>query len=173
MITVIFPFQLFYCFFLRNAVSLTEFPNLLLEHREKLILRDAAKCVETGVVADVIRLVEAAEHADLWELSHSCEQHKLQMLVGELEHAIKTFQYLAVEVLKSLYASFDNWWGDAGVHHVEQRLVVFVNKHDNTSARLLVGFLENVCQPVAKGIGKLILAVFRLTLCHEGFNGIL
>ena len=108
MVTVIFLFQLFYCLFLCHAVHFAKFLYLILEHRKQFFFGDAAKCVETGVVADVCRLVETAEHADLRELGDSREQHKLQMLVRELENAIKAFKYLAVIVFKSLYVSSHN-----------------------------------------------------------------
>ena len=91
MITVILQFQFFYCFFLSHAVCLSKFLDLILEHHEQLVLRYAAKCVVSRVIADVIRLVESAENTDLRELSHTCKQHELKMFVSEFEHAVETF----------------------------------------------------------------------------------
>ena len=95
------------------------------------------------------------------------------MLVGELEYTIESLEYLAVIVLKGLNVSSHYGRRQAGIHHVEQRLVVFVDKYHDTSACLLVGFPENVCQTVAIGVGKLILTIFFLTFCNEGLNGFL
>ena len=95
------------------------------------------------------------------------------MLVGEFEHAVESLENLAVIVFESLDVTGHYRRRQAGIHHVEQRLVVFVDKHHNTSACLLVGFLENVSQPVAKGVGKLILTISFLTPCHKGLYSFL
>ena len=66
--------------------------NRFIEHREKLIFGDAAQGFIFTAHADVVGLVETAEHAYLRELRHAGEQYELQVLVGILEDPVESPQ---------------------------------------------------------------------------------
>ena len=86
MVAVELPPELGLHLVLRKLILGGHLPYLLPEHGVQLLLGDAEQCVVACREADVVGLFEAAEHTYLRELSHSCEQHELKMLVGSLEH---------------------------------------------------------------------------------------
>lgn len=61
----------------------------LINHRQ-WCLGDAAKCLVTIVHANVVRLVESAEHIYLRKLGDTCQYNKLQISVSCLENTIET-----------------------------------------------------------------------------------
>ena len=103
MITVILALQHRYGLFLVHAVLLAQQLNLIEEDGMQLFLGYTAEGIEAGIETDVIGLIESAKHADLREFSYSREQHKLQVLVGQLKDTIESLEYLAVIILKRLY----------------------------------------------------------------------
>ena len=99
------------------------------------------------VHTDVRRLVESAEHAHLRELGHTGQQHKLEVGVRFLENRIETLQDIAVMLFQQTLLPV-NLDAVRSIQHIEQRLVVFVDKHDGTSAVLLVGSLQDITETV-------------------------
>ena len=120
----------------RAAVVRGHVGNGLREVAVYLVLRDAAQRLVASVHADILRLVEAAEHAHLRELRHARQQHELQVLVRRLEHGVEGLEHVAVPVF------------ERGVHieHVQYRLVVFVDEHHGPASRLLVGGTEHMAE---------------------------
>ena len=100
-----------------------------------------------SVHTDVIGLIESAEHAYLRELRHSREHHKLQVLVGILENAIESFEYIPIVCLVCyLLTVIILIIQCIVVHHIEQRLVVFVNQYNGSSPRLLMCCLDDMLE---------------------------
>ena len=138
-VAVVLQLQPLLHFLRRTAVVRGHVGNGFGEITVYLVLRDAAQRLVTPVHADVLRLVETAEHAHLRELRHARQQHKLQVLVRCLEHGVEGLEHVAVPVL------------ERGVHveHVQHRFVVFVNKHHGPASRPLVGGTEHLHEAVA------------------------
>ena len=133
MVAVILLLQPLLHLFRRTAVVHRHVGNGLREVAVDLFLRDAAQRLVTSVHADVLRLVETAEHAHLRELRHARQQHELQMLVCHLEYRVKGFQHVAVMLLQHR----------VNVEHVQNRFVVLVDKDHGATPRLLMGGFEH------------------------------
>ena len=91
---------------------------------------NAAQGVKSGIHADVVGLIEPAEHTDLRKLRHPREQHELQEVVRTLEGGVESFQSIPIDVFQR------------SVEHVEYGLVIFVYQHYGTSAGLFESLLQ-------------------------------
>ena len=79
----------------------------------------------------IVRMVEPTEHTYLRELGDTCKQYKLQMLVSCLEDRIKPTQRLTVIIFER-HRHAEVLHLITTVHHIKNRLVVFVNEHHAT-----------------------------------------
>ena len=130
-----------------------------------LLLRDAAECIVTLVHADVLGLVEAAEHADLRKLRNARKHHEPQIGIGILEHAVETFQHIAVVFFELDAVPFAVGDVQAAVEHVEQGLVILVNQHHDPAPRGAMCRLEHRAEALAERL-SLRASVPPLALCH-------
>ncbi len=119
-----------------------------------LLLRYPAQLVVGGIHADVLRLVEAAEHRYLRELRHPCQQHEPQVSVRRLEGGVERLQHLAVLLLHRR------------AQHVEDGLVVLVHQHHRLATRLLVRLAEHVLEADSQVLLQLVATVLLLPLSH-------
>ena len=95
---------------------------------------DTAKRGIIIVHANIIQLVEIAEHADLRKLRHPGEEHKTQVTVCTLEYTIESFQRVTVIRKQSIISP----------ERLQKRLVILVNKHNNFTTGLLVSTTDNL-----------------------------
>ena len=58
--------------------------DLLIKGRIQFLFRNTTKCLIMLVHTDVVRLIEATEHAYLRELGNTREQNKLQVIIASL-----------------------------------------------------------------------------------------
>ena len=118
MVAVVLPFQCLAHFIAADALAACHIFDGLGKITFHLLLGDAAQRLVSRVHAYVGWLVETAEHAHLRELGHPGQQHELQVIVGGLEHRVKTFQRLAIAVFE-LPLMTGNINRDVGIEHVE------------------------------------------------------
>ena len=138
-----------------------------------LLPGNAAESLVAVVHADVLGLVEAAEHADLRELGDARQQHELQVAVGRLEGGVERLQDVAVAVLQKNLFAFAVAGVITGVEHVEDGLVVLVHQHHGTTAGTLAGTLQNALEAVADGRFMFPFPVFGFPLAQIVFDGVL
>ena len=113
-----------------------------------LLLGDAAQGLIPCVHADILRLVESAEHAHLGEFRDSRQQHELQVVVRRLEYGVESPEHLPVPVLQrpALTAHLNRV---VRIHHVQQRLVVFVDEHNAPPPGGFVGLAQDLRKAAA------------------------
>ena len=68
------------------------------EGGEKLFVGDTADGGEIIIHADVVQLVEVAEHAYVREVRYPCEEHEAEVSVGALQNSIKGFQDVTISL---------------------------------------------------------------------------
>ena len=86
---------------------------------------------------DVVRLIETTEHAHLRELGNTREQDKLQVIISFLKHRIYAFEQIAVIILQS-HLSIFILHRNIHIHHIKQRLVIFINEYDSSHSCFLM-----------------------------------
>ena len=89
--------------------------------------------------ADVVQLVQVAEHTHLRELGHTCQECKTEITVSTFQHSVKSFQYGSVGTHKFLV-----------MKGLQQRLVVFVHQYDYSLAGLFISTLDDSSKTVGK-----------------------
>ena len=57
---------------------------------------NTAEIIVSLLQGDVFQIVQVAEHADLAELCHPCQQSKAEVFVTTLQHTVEGFQCVAV-----------------------------------------------------------------------------
>ena len=137
MVAIVLQFESLSHFFGRTLVVVCHFRDGLREIAVYLLLGDTAERFVASVHADVLGLVEPAEHTHLREFGHPRQQDELQVCIGSFEHGVEGFQHVAVSVFQ------------AGVHieHVQNRFVVFINQYHGPSSGLLVRRAEHLDKP--------------------------
>ena len=96
MIAVVFLLQPRDRFMIIIAIGCRKRVDRRVKHIEKFILCNTAKRLITSIHADVIGLVESAEHTHLREFGNSREHNELNVFVGVLENAIESFENITV-----------------------------------------------------------------------------
>ena len=139
--------------------------NRFLEVVLQFLLCNTAKRLVLGMHADIERLVEPAEDADLRKFGHAREEDELKVLVCRLEYGIEAFEDIAVLLLQCL----------VHIKHVQNRLVVFVNQYHRAASALFVGFCQDFPE-TETGVGILetiVYAVFPFPIRQVTHEGIL
>ena len=95
-VSVVLFFQLLFGFVLREMVLLGQHCDVFLEIAMQFAFRNAAYAGKPVVDGDVHQIVQVAEHADLAELCHPCQQGKAEVFVTTLQHTVEGFQCVAV-----------------------------------------------------------------------------
>ena len=131
MIAVILFFQLSHHLVISAMVVRCHLTNRFIEILGHLISGDSTQGSILVAHTYIVRLVEPTEHTYLRELGNTSKQYKLQMLVSCLEDRIKPTQRLTVITFeRHRHAEVLNLI--TTVHHIKNRLVVFVNEHHAT-----------------------------------------
>ena len=128
MIAVVFFLQPRDRFMIIISIGCRKRVDRRVKHIEKFILCNTAKRLITSIHANVVGLIEAAEHAHLRELGNSREHHEMEVFVGVLKYSIESFENITVvrlvcyllTVISHIIKSFV-------VHHIKQGFVIFVN----------------------------------------------
>ncbi len=123
MITVILLFQATNGFFKGQPFAFTQTVYLRFKSMNQLLFCNAAQGIIRPVHADVVQLVQVAEHADLCKLGDTRQEHEAQVAVGALQHPVKGFQDAAVFIEQILIEQ-----------GLKQRFVVFVYQDDSLLA---------------------------------------
>ena len=90
-IAIILTCHFVYGFFCRQLVNPAEFFYLGRKGFNQLCPGDAAYCGIRIIKADIIQLVQIAEHTDLREFSNSRKESKTQVAVGTFQYTVKSF----------------------------------------------------------------------------------
>ena len=106
----------------------------------EFFLRYAAERVIVEIHTDVLSIVESGEYAHLCKLGHTGKEYEAKIGVGSLEGGKEGLQLLAIVVFEAHRAAVF-LIGYARVHHIKQRLVVFVDKYYTRITRLLMRVL--------------------------------
>ena len=152
MITIIPGFQTELHFIGSAPFLCSQHSNRIGEILLQFFLGNATKCLVTIVHADILRLVETAEHTNLRELGDTRQQHELQISVGTLEGGIESFQRVPVLVFHR------------SIKHIQNRLVVFIHQHHGTATILFTGTTEHFLKTVAHGQQILVFPIHALRL---------
>ena len=95
-ISVVPGFHFRQCFCRGKIVPFGESLDFRLEIPFQFFFADTANRGIRVVHANIVQLVEIAEHAYLGEFCHPGEEHEPQVAIGTLEYPVKRFQRIAV-----------------------------------------------------------------------------
>lgn len=114
----------------------------------QFLFRNAAQGGVFGPGADVLQLVQVAEHADLRKLGDTRQEDEAKVAVGTFQHTVEGFQGAAV-LLQQLFVE----------DGLEQGLVVFVNQDHDSLAGLFVSTPDDAFKTGRERSLRRILAV--------------
>ena len=140
MIAVVVRFQGLVGFFDCHTVCFSQIRDPFAEILMKLRLCYAADCRIFRIHRDVHYIVQAAEHVHLRQFADTGQHDETQVGVLRLHDTVEAAQNLAVVLFEPPVAE-----------NVEDRLVVFVDKHDDLTARLFYRPLDKLAEHLIGG----------------------
>ena len=140
MVAVVHPLQFGKAFLMGEAKLLPDYIDIRGETVLQLLLAYAANAGILIVQGDVRQLVQVAEYRDLAELRHPSEHVELKELVAVLERGEERLVQRPVRFLLS------------GVcrHVLEERVVIFIDKDDDSFPRFFCCVLQCLCEAYRK-----------------------
>ena len=127
MVTIVPLRQFAVAFINSHIVRFGQFRDAIVEVASEFRLRDPANVSVSIVHRDVVEVVQSAEYAHLAEFCHSGQECESDQRILAFHHAVKPLKF-PPERLHQL------WIVDA----VDDRLLIFINKDDNTFPRFFV-----------------------------------
>ena len=123
------------------------------KHLQQFSAGDATKRIIRPIHADVIQLIQVAEHTDLGKFGDTGQEHKAKVTVGTLQHTVESLQRATVLIHKRFIQK-----------RLKQRFVIFIYQHDNLLAGKFVRSFYHVCKTLFGTAVTTLCSVFLLPL---------
>ena len=107
-----------------HILRLCEILHIIRHLCANLFLTNATNGGKFGIHRYILKVIQLAEDTELGELGYTGNENELKMRVRILQRRIEISHYLAQLIQTILF-----------VRHIEQRRIVFVNKHHHFLAR--------------------------------------